>query len=178
MLLSDRLATPWYRTVFTNIGDVLSPEVLPPLELESRPVDVGELIGDQLSHLWISSMIRSLADLVAPERLPALELTSKPEDTILPSKIMLLPQWSTVIDGPKLFYPDPLKASPASATTAARPALPPTPPEPVVEKLEYLHVMEHDLRRDVDRSRFRARIWMALATAQILFLIGTMLWKR
>lgn len=177
-LLSDRLETPWYRTVFTNIGDVLSPEVLPPLELESRPVDVGELVGDQLSHLWLTSMIRGLADLVAPERLPALELTSKPEDTILPSKIMLLPQWSTVIDGPKLFYPDPLKAISGSTATAPRPALPATPPEPVVEQLEYLHVMEHDLRRDLGRSRFRARIWMALASAQVLFLVGMMLWKR
>jgi hypothetical protein len=48
MLIGDAVSLPWYRTVFTNLGNVINPEVLPPLELESRPVDVGELVSDQM----------------------------------------------------------------------------------------------------------------------------------
>ena len=55
MLLGEYLDLPWYRTVFTNLGDVISPETLPPLQLESRPVDVGELIGDTIARAWWSS---------------------------------------------------------------------------------------------------------------------------
>src|ERR1700674_2670765 len=106
MLAGDILSLPWYRTVFTNLGDVISPETLPPLELESRPVDVGELIGDQLAHLWFSSLLRNLADRLVPERLPALQLTAKPDETVLPAATLLLPRWSGVVDGPKVFLPD------------------------------------------------------------------------
>src|ERR1700733_2888177 len=104
--LGERLRMPWFRTVFTNIGDVLSPEALPPLELESRPVDVGELITDQLSHFWWGSLLRNLADRVAPETQPALQLTAKPIQDIIPKSWILLPLWSEVVDGPKVFYPD------------------------------------------------------------------------
>src|SRR3954466_13600980 len=78
MILGDRLAMPWFRSVFTNLGDVISPETLPPLELQSQPEDVGELLGDQMSRPWYKSLIRNLADQVAPERLPALSISSKP----------------------------------------------------------------------------------------------------
>jgi hypothetical protein len=176
-LLSDRLGTPWYRTVFTNLGDVISPEQLPPLELESRPVDVGELIGDQLSHLWISSFLRNLADLVAPERQPELQLASKPDPAVLPAATMLLPRWSSVIDGPKIFLPDAPKPGYGTqgvrVAPAAAPAPPPKPPSIV---LEFLHDMHRDLKRDVSRSRLRARIWMSVAAAQIVFLVGSLFW--
>ncbi len=71
MLIGDAVSLPWYRTVFTNLGNVINPEVLPPLELESRPLDVGELVSDQMGHMWWTSLLRNLADRVAPERLPA-----------------------------------------------------------------------------------------------------------
>lgn len=172
--LGDRLRTPWYRTIFTNIGDVLAPENLPPLELESRPVDVGELIADQLSHLWISSLLRNLADAVAPERLPVLQLASKPDPAVLPDASMLLPRWSAVIDGPKIFLPDtPKTATPGVVIRVAPPAPPPRPPAVV---LEYLHDMHSDLRRDIRRSQLRVRIWIGLATAQVAFLIGGLIW--
>lgn len=174
MLLGDRVNLPWYRTVFTNLGDVISPETLPPLELESRPVDVGELIGDQLSHLWFSSLLRNLADRLVPERLPALQLTAKPDQTVLPSTTMLLPRWSGVIDTPKVFLPDAPK--PAYAAQAGRAPAPPAIPEPVAVELEYFHVMENDLKMDLQRSRFRARLWIALASAQVLYLLGMMIW--
>lgn len=172
MLLSDRIALPWFRTVFTNLGDVISPETLPPLELESRPVDVGELIGDQLSHLWFSSLLRNLADRLVPERLPALQLTSKPDETVLPQTTMLLPRWSDVIDTPKVFLPDAPK--PAQAASATR-SVPATLPD-VATELEYFHVMENDLKGDLRQSRFRARLWIAIASAQLLYLLGMMIW--
>jgi hypothetical protein len=68
----------WYRTIFTNIADVVSPEILPALELTSHPVDVGELIGDEVAHPWWQSLLGSVRDRLSPERLPALELTSEP----------------------------------------------------------------------------------------------------
>lgn len=169
MLVSDRMSTPWYRTIFTSIGDVLSPETQPPLELESRPVDVGELLGDQLSHMWMSSLIRGLADTVAPEKLPPLEVTSTPDASVLPSKVMTFPRWSSLIEVAQITAAEkPLPAAPAR--TAPLPPAPPT--APVVARLEYLHQLEYDLRRDLGRSRLRARVWMAFASSLVLFLIA------
>lgn len=179
MLLGDRLSIPWFRTVFTNIGDVISPESLPPLVLESRPLDAGELISDQLSHLWFSSLLRNLADQLVPDRQPPLDLTSKPEDAILPSQIMLLPKWSSVISTPKVFLPDQPKPAAAVANQARVAGAPLRPlPKPVAAEIEFLRTMENDLKRDLSRSRLRARIWMALATAQILFLLGSTFWPK
>src|SRR5438128_11930861 len=50
MLLGDYVTLPSYRTLFTNIGNVITPGVKAPVELESGRVDVGELISDQLSR--------------------------------------------------------------------------------------------------------------------------------
>src|SRR5271169_3641430 len=170
LALGDRLRMPWFRTVFTNIGDVLSPEALPPLELESHPVDVGELITDQLSHFWWGSLLRNLADRVAPETQPALQLTAKPIQDIIPKSWILLPLWSEVVDTPKVFYPDKPKAADAARPVNLQPvALPAEKREAVIEAL----VMEPtaaDLLRDLRRSRMRQRIWVGLATAQVLYM--------
>jgi hypothetical protein len=179
MPLGDRLRTPWYRTIFTNLGDVLSPEVLPPLELESQPVEVGELLGDHLSHLWISSFLRNLADVVAPEKLPPLQLSSKPDPAVLADATILLPRWSSVIDGPKGYLSDPAKTSYAASAGRTAPATPaPPPPQPPAVVLEFLRDMHGDLRRELRSSRLRARIWMGLAAAQIVFLIGSLFWPH
>jgi hypothetical protein len=166
LALGDRLRLPWFRTVFTNIGDVISPETLPPLELESRPVDVGELITDQLSHFWWGSLLRSLADQVAPETQPALQLTSKPILDIIPKSWILLPLWSEVVDTPKVFYPDKPKA------TDARPVnLQPVPLPPVQREALVNEPTAADLLRDIRRSRIRQRIWVGLATAQVVYMV-------
>lgn len=172
LLLGDRISMPWFRTVFTNIGDVISPETLPPLELESQPVDVGELITDQLSHLWLGSLLRNLADRIAPETQPALQLTAKPILDIIPKSWILLPMWSEVIDGPKVFYPDKPKA-----------VEPPRPinlkPEPTPEQIQYLKVEEQtaaDLLRDIRKSRIRQRIWIGVAAAQVAYLVAAAIW--
>ncbi len=173
LALGERLRLPWYRTVFTNIGDVISPEVLPPLELESRPVDVGELITDQLSHFWWGSLLRNLADRVAPETQPALNLTSKPILDIIPKSWILLPLWSEVVDTPKVFYPDKPKTPDAVRSVNLQPvALP-------AKKLEALvtEPTAADLLRDLRRSRIRQRIWVGLATAQVVYMVAMALGK-
>jgi hypothetical protein len=171
LALGERLRLPWFRTVFTNIGDVLSPETLPPLELESRPVDVGELITDQLSHLWVGSLLRNLADRVAPETQPALQLTAKPILDIIPKSWMLLPLWSEVVDTPKVFYPDKPKPADAARPVNLQPvALPVEKREALAEAL-VREPTAADLLRDIRRSRIRQRVWIGLATAQILYMV-------
>jgi hypothetical protein len=170
MLAGDILSLPWYRTVFTNIGDVISPETLPPLRLESRPVDVGELIGDQMSHMWWTSLLRSLADAAAPERLPALQLTSAPlDDPSFMDGTMQFPRWSSVISTPKVFLPD--KPKPAYSPAEARVAAPPPKPDPA--EVEFVHALEADLKRDLRRSVFRQRLWVSLAAVELAVLIYT-----
>jgi hypothetical protein len=169
MLPGDRLSLPWYKTVFTNLGDVISPESLPPLNLESQPMDVGELIGDQMSHMWWSSLLRSLADAVAPERQPALQLTSAPMNlaNIADSTLLQVPQWSSAISTPKVFLPDKPKTYAAFQLAPARPI-----PKPDPAEIEFVNVLEQDLRRDLRRSRVRARIWISVAVAQVMVLVG------
>jgi hypothetical protein len=172
LLLGDRLRLSWFRTVFTNIGDVISPETLPPLELESRPVDVGELITDRLSHFWWGSLLRNLADHIAPETQPALNLTAKPILDIIPKSWILLPLWSEVVDTPKVFYPDQPKTADAMRSVNLQPVTLP------VEKLGLaVEPTAAELLRDIRRSRVRQRIWIGLATAQILYMAAMALGK-
>jgi len=172
MLLGDRISRPWFRTIFTNIGDVVSPELLPPLELESRPVDVGELITDQLSHFWWGSLLRNLADRVAPEKMPALDLTAKPVPDVIPKAWLLLPLWSDVISTPKVFYPD--KPAPEAAMRAPAPG--PVVVAPDLREVQKADPTAADLLRDLRRSRIRKRIWIGLATAQVIYLIVMAFW--
>jgi hypothetical protein len=171
-LLGDRLRLPWFRTVFTNVGDIVSPEVLPPLELESRPVDVGELLTDRLSHFWWASLLRNLADRVAPESQPTLELTAKPIADIVPRSWLLLPLWSEVIDGPKIFYPDKPKPAEVPRTVSLKPA--PVPPE--IERAKLADPTAAGLLRDIRRSKIRQRIWIGLAAAQVAYLVVATFW--
>jgi hypothetical protein len=135
---------------------------------------VGELIGDQMSHMWWSSLLRSLADVAAPERLPALQLTSAPmDDPSLTAGSMQLPRWSSVISTPKVFYPDKPKPAFAPAPRAAAP-----PPKPDPAEVEFVHVLEADLKKDLRRSVFRQRLWVSLAVLEMLALIGTSLWWK
>lgn len=174
VLLGDRISLPWFRTIFTNIGDVVSPEILSPLELESRPVDVGEMITDQLSHFWWGSLLRNLADRVAPEKMPALDLTAKPVLDVIPKAWLLLPVWSEVLSTPKVFYPDKAAVETAARLPAPRPVAQP----PEVRQLPPPDPMAADLVRDIRRSRIRKRIWIGVATAQVIYLIVMVFWPQ
>jgi hypothetical protein len=173
MLPADRLALPWYRTVFGSIGDVLSPETLPPLELESRPVEVDELVSDLTSHPWWKSLLRNLADSVAPERQAQLNLTSDPVPDVLGTHTLLLANWSTVIKGPKIFLPD----SPKPATALGL-KLPVSLPRLDPVEVEFVNVLERDVRRDLRRSQIRQRVWISIAAAQATFLLVAGFWPR
>ena len=63
-----------------NVIDRVAPERLPPLQLTSKPIDVGLMLGDKLDRPWYRTIFTNIADVVSPEILPALELTSSPMD--------------------------------------------------------------------------------------------------
>ncbi len=173
MILGERLALPWYRTVFTNLGDVISPEVLPPLELQSAPEDVGELLGDQLSKPWYKSFIRTLADQIAPEHQSALPLTSKPVDPAQSSDYLYAPQWSALLDVPKLFYPDkPKDARPYyPAFNLEPPPAPPKPKEVDPIRRQQIEILMRQKKRELRFSHLREAVWISCVVTEIAFLV-------
>ena len=48
LLPPPSLTRPLWRSLVGNLRDTLAPEKLPPLQLTSRPVKVGLLLGDRL----------------------------------------------------------------------------------------------------------------------------------
>jgi hypothetical protein len=74
------LTRPLWRSLAGNIRDRMFPEQLPPLQLTSRPVDVGMLVGDVLALPWYRTVFTNLGNVIAPETLPPLELESRPVD--------------------------------------------------------------------------------------------------
>jgi len=74
------LTQPLWKSLLTNLRDTFAPEKLPPLELTSRPVNVGLLLGDRLSLPWFRTVFTNLGDVISPETLPPLELESTPVD--------------------------------------------------------------------------------------------------
>jgi len=76
----EELTTPVWRSLVLNLIDRIAPERLPPLQLTSRPIPVGVLLGDRLTTPWYRTVFTNIADVVAPEDLPPLELTSTPVD--------------------------------------------------------------------------------------------------
>jgi hypothetical protein len=74
------LSIPLWRSLLLNFRERLSPETLPPLELTSRPVDVGMLLGDAIEVPWYRTIFTSIGDVVAPETLPPLQLESRPAE--------------------------------------------------------------------------------------------------
>lgn len=67
-----------WRSLVANLRDRLIPENLPPLQLTSRPVDVGMLMGDFLALPWYRTVFTNLGNVITPETLPPLELESRP----------------------------------------------------------------------------------------------------
>jgi hypothetical protein len=167
LMVGDLMELPWYRTVFTNIADVVSPEMLPPLQLESSPIDVGELLGDEIAHPWWHSLLGNLRDRMAPEKLPPLELTSEPVKAYEADTWLQIMDWSSLIDGPKVYLPDAPREDTvylsAQETMAAPSTAPPLSPEMLLVEMQF--------KRDISRSRLRQKIWISLAAAEAVFLI-------
>jgi len=172
MMFGDRLALPWFRTVFANISDVVSADTRPPLDLTSRPVDVGELLGDELSHGWWASLLDGLRHRLSPEKLPPLSLTSKPIAAYGAESHLLLLDWSSLLDSPKVFLPD----VPVQAQYIAAEVLEPIPTAvaaaPAVPVDQQLWAAQMQFKRDISRSRFRQKIWMTAIAAEAVFLLA------
>ena len=80
LLPPPSLTQPLWRSLVSNLRDTFAPPKLPPLQLESRPVDVGLLLGDRISLPWFRTIFTNIGDVVSPESLPPLELESRPID--------------------------------------------------------------------------------------------------
>ena len=173
MLFGDRLSLPWYRTVFSNISDVVSPDIGPLLELTSRPVDLGELLGDELGHGWWASLLDGLRYRLSPEKQPPLALTSKPIAAYGAKSWLQLMDWSSLLSTPKVFLPDASVQTQLSAaemletTPAVAAAIAATVPVD-----QQLWAAQMQFRRDLSRTRFRQKIWMALVGAEAVFLLA------
>jgi hypothetical protein len=74
------LSTPLLVSLWRNVKNAIAPEKLPPLELSSRPVNVGMTIGDRLALPWYRSVFTNLGDVISPETQPETELAYPPED--------------------------------------------------------------------------------------------------
>src|SRR5271165_2528566 len=80
LLLADSWNRPLRKRLLDHLRDTFAPEKLPPLQLTSRPVDVGMLAGDILSLPWYRTVFTNLGDVISPETLPPLQLESRPVD--------------------------------------------------------------------------------------------------
>jgi len=76
----EELTISLWRSLLLNVLDRLSPERLAPLQLTSKPVDVGILVGDLVDLPWYRTVFTNLGDVISPETLPPLELESRPVD--------------------------------------------------------------------------------------------------
>jgi hypothetical protein len=74
------LSQPLWKSLLGNLRDTLAPEKLPPLQLTSRPVDLGVPLGERLQLPWFRTVFTNLGDVISPETLPPLELESVPVD--------------------------------------------------------------------------------------------------
>src|ERR1700677_920113 len=80
LLPPTSLTEPLWRSLVGNLRDTFAPTKLPPLELTSRPVNVGLALGDRLRLPWYRTVFTNIGDVLSPETLPPLELESRPVD--------------------------------------------------------------------------------------------------
>ncbi len=70
LLLPQSVTRPLWRSLLSNLHDRLFPEKLPPLQLTSRPMNTGMLIGDAVSLPWFKTVFTNLGNVINPENLP------------------------------------------------------------------------------------------------------------
>jgi hypothetical protein len=80
LLLPASVTRSLAKRLFFDIRDALFPENFPLLQLTSRPVDTGMLLGDIVSLPWYRTIFTNVGNVIAPETLPPLELESRPVD--------------------------------------------------------------------------------------------------
>jgi len=74
------LNQPLRTRLLGSLRDSLAPEKLPPLQLSSRPIDLGVPLGECLRMPWFRTVFTNIGDVVSRETLPPLELESVPVD--------------------------------------------------------------------------------------------------
>ena len=98
LLLPPSWNQPLWRHFLGEVRDRVAPERLPPLQLTSRPTNVGMLIGDRVSLPWYRTVFTNLGDVISPETLPPLELESRPIDVgELIADQMSHPWWTSLL---------------------------------------------------------------------------------
>ena len=80
LLPPPSLTQPLWRSLVGNLRDTFAPTKLPPLELTSRPINVGLLLSERLRLPWFRTVFTNIGDVLSPETLPPLELESRPVD--------------------------------------------------------------------------------------------------
>jgi hypothetical protein len=80
LLPPPELTRPLWRSLVGNLRDTFAPEKLPPLQLTSRPLNLGTPLGDRLRMPWFRTVFTNIGDVISPESLPPLELESRPVD--------------------------------------------------------------------------------------------------
>ena len=60
------LTQPLWRSLVGNLRDTFAPEKLPPLQLTSRPVNVGLLLGERLRLPWFRTVFTNIGDVISP----------------------------------------------------------------------------------------------------------------
>src|SRR5882672_375474 len=80
LLLPQSVTRPLWKSLLSNLQDRFFPEKLPPLQITSRPINTGMLIGDAVSLPWYRTVFTNLGNVINPENLPPLELESRPVD--------------------------------------------------------------------------------------------------
>jgi hypothetical protein len=74
------LSTPLVVSIWRGLKDRVAPEKLPPLQLTSRPLNVGMTIGDRLALPWYRSVFTNVGDVISPETQAPVDLAYPPED--------------------------------------------------------------------------------------------------
>jgi len=98
LLLGGAWEDHLWKRLLVNLKEKFAPEKLPPLQLTSRPVNVGMLTSDRLSMPWYRTFFTNVGDVISPETLPPLELESQPADVgELISDQMSHPWWSSLL---------------------------------------------------------------------------------
>ena len=98
LLLPESVTRPLWKSLLSNVSDLVFPEKLPPLQLTSRPMNVGMLLGDMVRLPWYRTVFTNLGNVISPEVLPPLELESRPADVgELISDLMGHAWWTSLI---------------------------------------------------------------------------------
>ena len=80
LLLGGAWEDHLWKRLLVSLKEKFAPEQLPPLQLTSRPVNIGMLTSDRLSMPWYRTFFTNVGDVISPETLPPLELESQPAD--------------------------------------------------------------------------------------------------